>query len=377
LSLKMPSADSIYSGTITPTFDGAVEIEGGQYDLYFGYDYDGDTVALVQVGPNNQLDVGDQYQGQPVIFYPGENRRVFSVRISLGDSTPGWYVSGLTAVPDLTDLIEGTPSSPLRLSILRRSQYQQYEQDTQTRRVVYGEASRLETVDSFGPERDTNTLYPCTNAIVDDVESSRPSPRTRILRVPGGWVEVNGQFARVTRVSRPELANEFVGDPNALRMEFGGATATDGDIVITDQASVDIDLVVPPSLAPLTITLPDSTTTTVGAGEQTVTVNLSTGDNTLLVGADNTFTIIYLVWSIADVAPVAGDPAEFHVVRTDDGSDVPISFGTVNGTAVAPGDYTAASGTRTLTGPDDELISVTTDAGAGGKAFTLSVGVDA
>lgn len=173
-----------------------------------------------------------------------------------------------------------------------------------------------------------------------------------------------------TSTCEPELI------PTTWSITASGNPVTDGDEIVVDQATTGL---IWTSNAAAVLTRPDSSQTNLSDGTTSLTITLSPGDNTVVFTIGGipvaTLKIIRLVWSMANVAPTAGDPAEFHVVRTDGGSSLPISYATADGTAVEPGDYTETTGAATLDGADDEQIDVPTDAGAGGKNFTLTVEV--
>ena len=79
--------------------------------------------------------------------------------------------------------------------------------------------------------------------------------------------------------------------------------------------------------------------------------------------------------SVADVVAAEGGTATFTVTLTPTGGPVTVQFATANGTAVAPGDYTAASGTLTFAaGETTKTVTVPVAADCAAEpseAFTL------
>ena len=65
---------------VSPTFDGWEKNPDGSFSMWFGYYNRNTEEALdLNVGPDNNLDLGNGDQGQPTHFYPGRRWWVFKV----------------------------------------------------------------------------------------------------------------------------------------------------------------------------------------------------------------------------------------------------------------------------------------------------------
>jgi hypothetical protein len=65
---------------VSPTFDGWEKNPDGTFSMWFGYYNRNTEEALdLNVGPDNNLDLGNGDQGQPTHFYPGRRWWVFKV----------------------------------------------------------------------------------------------------------------------------------------------------------------------------------------------------------------------------------------------------------------------------------------------------------
>jgi Domain of unknown function DUF11 len=104
-------------------FVNCVTNNGSTFDAVFGYRNDSLMPTTVSVGTNNHVSPGDDYQGQPETFNPGEVAKAFTINSIAGDAQRTWSLTTArstetaTASASFATKCGGGPPAPRPVSV--------------------------------------------------------------------------------------------------------------------------------------------------------------------------------------------------------------------------------------------------------------------